>query len=761
MKKYFIILVGVMFISFILKDNASDKLITKIIQYFQERPLEKIYVHLDKPFYAVGDEIWYSAYIQSYQSNSPSELSEIFHLELVDSTGNTVYKQKRPITDGVANGFVDLPDSIRAGYYTIRGYTNWNRNFSEGLEFRDVVKIVSLAYSKNEEQGKNASIEFFPEGGNFVLNKLNNIAVKAAGSNYEKAYLLNSDNDTINSINIDKSGFGLLPLVPRSAEQLSLLFDSTGVKYNLPNPKLNGTSLRLVEKPQAFNLYITHSEEFEGEQIVVLVLNDGELVSVFESTLKNNGVLIRISKDKLTEGIHQIVVLDDQSEVLNERVFNNQISSPGNLFLEGDSVYNQRQNVKMKIRSKGYDKVYLSISVRPVKYFGRVSQSMFSDFAKKNGANTSNYTLNQYLITQKIDEYDIQEIVSGNWDEIIYPIEKRNYFQINSEISTKNTLRKNIYAVTIKDNSKSDFYFVKSESDKLSVTIPVFYGMRDLIIVPYGLNGSENSKINLEGDELAYNTPRNFDQTQTEIDYARYVSENNAIKRLYDFEYYKQIKPSIDEQAITFSILTGFHASIKLEEYLTMESMSEVAKELLEGVRISKKEELYEIRMRARDESNGFFGKYFDQEPLMFIDGMLINDARYIAELDPVNVDKINMKYGTYTLNGVEFSGVLSIETVEGNFGWIKQLGQGVFNYPGFAKDVLFQVPDLDSNSPDFRPILYWNPHIELVNNDPYTLSFTTSNEAGEYVIDIQGMSHDGIPISEQYTFQVQGSKKD
>ena len=40
-------------------------------------PQEKVHLHLDKPYYAIGDDIWFKAYIVDAKSAVPSTLSEI------------------------------------------------------------------------------------------------------------------------------------------------------------------------------------------------------------------------------------------------------------------------------------------------------------------------------------------------------------------------------------------------------------------------------------------------------------------------------------------------------------------------------------------------------------------------------------------------------------------------------------------------------------------------------------------------------------
>src|SRR5690554_3941624 len=70
-----------------------------------EFPLEKVYVHFDKPYYAVGDTVWFKAYLTSIQ-NIPSPLSKIVYLDVITSRDSLVETIKLPIVNSVATGSI-------------------------------------------------------------------------------------------------------------------------------------------------------------------------------------------------------------------------------------------------------------------------------------------------------------------------------------------------------------------------------------------------------------------------------------------------------------------------------------------------------------------------------------------------------------------------------------------------------------------------------------------------------------------------------
>jgi uncharacterized protein YfaS (alpha-2-macroglobulin family) len=93
-----------------------------------EHPQEKVYLQFDKPSYAIGDDIWFKAYVTIGNKHQLSALSEILNVDLIDENDSVKRSIKVPLIGGLANGDFALADSMQEGNYRIRAYTNWMRN---------------------------------------------------------------------------------------------------------------------------------------------------------------------------------------------------------------------------------------------------------------------------------------------------------------------------------------------------------------------------------------------------------------------------------------------------------------------------------------------------------------------------------------------------------------------------------------------------------------------------------------------------------
>jgi len=128
------ILLAPLFVLFALAVNAQQpvssvkNVIDKINDYNAKRPLEKLYLQFDKPYYAIGDTIWFKGYLTNSGLNY-SALSSKLYVDLVNDSNRVVKRYIFPVSFGLSWGNIGLDKNLHEGAYTLRAYTNWMRNF--------------------------------------------------------------------------------------------------------------------------------------------------------------------------------------------------------------------------------------------------------------------------------------------------------------------------------------------------------------------------------------------------------------------------------------------------------------------------------------------------------------------------------------------------------------------------------------------------------------------------------------------------------
>ena len=69
---------------------------------------------------------------------------------------------------------------------------------------------------------------------------------------------------------------------------------------------------------------------------------------------------------------------------------------------------------------------------------------------------------------------------------------------------------------------------------------------------------------------------------------------------------------------------------------------------------------------------------------------------------------------------------------------------------------VMFRdAPALRSRLPDFRNLLYWNPEVTTSATGAANLSFYTSDQAGRYLVVVQGLTKAGLAGSSTQILEV------
>ena len=105
---------------------------------------EKLFLHLNQPYYGAGDTIRFKAYLTDAVFHRPDTLSNFLYVDLSDRLGTVVASRKiKRDSLGFANG-LPLPDTLPAGEYTLRAYTGWMLNFDPAFFFRRNLSVGSM-----------------------------------------------------------------------------------------------------------------------------------------------------------------------------------------------------------------------------------------------------------------------------------------------------------------------------------------------------------------------------------------------------------------------------------------------------------------------------------------------------------------------------------------------------------------------------------------------------------------------------------------
>ena len=117
---------------------------TKLANFNNEYPEDRVYVQLDKPLYKPGETIWLSAFVRNASNMKASEKSDILYVELIDPKGNVSQKHQLIAHKGKTNADFLLDENVMGGIYKVKAYTNWQKNTNDFFEKEIQVQKVVL-----------------------------------------------------------------------------------------------------------------------------------------------------------------------------------------------------------------------------------------------------------------------------------------------------------------------------------------------------------------------------------------------------------------------------------------------------------------------------------------------------------------------------------------------------------------------------------------------------------------------------------------
>lgn len=219
-------------------------------------------------------------------------------------------------------------------------------------------------------------------------------------------------------------------------------------------------------------------------------------------------------------------------------------------------------------------------------------------------------------------------------------------------------------------------------------------------------------------------------------------SINNQIE-----DSYKSVKKNTIQDNVAITPFYGELAkTYYLDDYKRFPTLKETFVEVVDNAWISFKKGNYVFETKTtKNEYN------YKLPTLLLIDGMLIENHNDVINYDAKKVEKISILLDRYIYGPIMFDGLISIETIKGDFKTtFRDFEEIQLTKPFPLKNFFspdYSNPKLYGRVPDYRVQLFWEPNV-IINNQSQSLSFYTSDNLGEYVICLEGFTNKGSPVS-------------
>lgn len=356
---------------------------------------EKVYLHTDREYYAAGEDIWFKAYLLNAQTNQLFSASNNLYVELIDTRAAVVDRKLIRLDNGLGNGDFKLGDSIAAGTYRLRAYTNWMLNYGDNFIFEKEIHLyndisavarpatVSLKAEKKNKSNAAPStpapamvtnapqLQFFPEGGSMIEQAPGLVAFKADDANGKalsvKGSIYSSAGDKVIDFESNANGMGSFVLMPLPG----LTYEARGAYSNkapfntpLPAALLTGFSVTALTADTSTKVIINTNaltlKNLQNKTLKLLGKSKGEIVFATTVPITGQQTAINISRALLPQGITAITLFDSDNKPQCERLLYNEPAEKAGIILKTDKmVYAPKSKVTLNISTLNQDSLSL------------------------------------------------------------------------------------------------------------------------------------------------------------------------------------------------------------------------------------------------------------------------------------------------------------------------------------------------------------------------------------------------------------------
>ncbi len=779
---FFLMNLLIIFISAIKYANAQviQEVQNSFNLYKQTSLQEKVYVNTDKTVYLPGEILWFKIYCLDGNDHKPINLSKVVYLEILDNNQNPIIQTKVEMKNGLGDGSVYIPVTANNGSYKLRAYTNWMKNFNPEFYFEKALTIINTI--KIPEQMKpnlaKNDIQFFPEGGNLVVNVINKVAFKAVDYNGNgisvKGVILNSHNDTVSKFQSLKFGMGSFTFKPDSSKTYKAIIylgNNTPIIKDLPEIMTKGYGLILAEKDNE-KLNFTISTANLSDENIYLFAHSRQTVVVAETgKLINGKAVFNIDKGALSEGITHFTVFNSLKQPVCERLY---FKSPSHkLLIDANSdkqAYGVRKQVNVNIATNNMigktASPFLSMAVYRIDSLQEIDQMNIFNYLWLNSdlkgkVENPDYYLksddaivreaqDNLMLTQGWSRFKWEPLLQNKPSLFTYLPEYNGHI-ITAKVfnSVTNTPAKNIIAYLGIPGKRVQLYSSQSDSTgKLQFIAKDFFGPNEII--------AETNTVVDSTYRIELNNPFSDQYSKTELpkfglnaSHLTPLKEHSLDVQVLNLFNADKIK-KFEDPVIDSSAFYGLpYKTYKLDDFTRFTTMEEDLREYVSEDNIVKQKGKFHIRVLNE---NGFL----DTDPLVLIDGIPFFNIDKIFTVDPLRVKKLEVVPFRYYYGPSVNDGIFSFTTYKGDLGGVDLDPRAVvMDYEGLQLKRQFYSPvygnenETASRIPDFRNMLYWSPDVRG------PISFYTSDQKGKYVGVVQGLTSNGDAGVQYFTFSV------
>ena len=757
--------------------------------YFRQALQEKLFVHTDKSFYIAGELMWFKIYDVDGSFNKPLDLSKVAYIELIGKDQKPVLQAKIALQEGTGSGSFFIPLSVNSGNYKLRAYTNWMKNFSPDFYFEKNIKIINALKKLGEKPQDTASaymIHFFPEGGNLVNGIQSTVAFSVTASDGKgvnfRGMLTDQENNTVANFEPFRFGIGHFTFTPVAGKKYKAII------------RIGDNNIIVGEFPDAYDQgYVMHVQDIGNGQLSITVSSNtsplDQSVYLFAHTrqsikiaerlnMSNGKAVFIIDKNKLGEGISNLTIFNSFRQPVCERlVFKRPVDLSVDVKADQESFQRRKKvTVNIEVEDMGHPvsanmsmSVYRVDSLESGEQENILSYLWLTSDLRGNIESPSYYmstvgkevetAIDNLMLTHGWRRFRWEDILQNKLASFEFVPEYEGHI-IAGKITEKRSGQPVENILTYLSAPGIRYQLGCSLSNKkgqVQFDIKNFYGSNEIVAQMYNQKDS-NYRLEImspfsekfsSAPIPSFNISESLQEDLISHSIGTQVQNAYLTESLQKFDMPEMIDS------------TAFYGTPDkkyfLDDYTRFTTMEEVMREYIANVSLRKHQDKFYLKVL-----NDPYRLFFDDDPLVLMDGVPVFDVDRVISMDPLKVKKIEVVNQKYFLGPLVASGIVSYTTYKGDLeGFQLDPNAIVLEYEGLQMQREFYSPvyetdtQINSRMPDFRNLLFWSPDIKTDERGRKQVNFYTSDQQGKYIGVLQGISPDGKPCSQSFTFEV------
>ncbi|AIZ62928.1 hypothetical protein PK28_03130 [Hymenobacter sp. DG25B] len=767
--------------------DSLNGLTGKLARYQQAALPEKLFLHLDRPTYLSSETIWFKVYAVDGTYGRPLALSTVAYVEVLNREQQPVLQGKIALKKAKGQGSFSIPASLASGTYTVRAYTSWMKNFGPEYYFQQPVTIINTSATAGIKARKDSAaaydVQFFPEGGNLVQGLSSKVALKVTDRTGRgiaaEGKILNQQGAVVAQFKTLRFGMGSFRFTPAAGASYTAVVSLgklPAATYKLPAVYEQGYVMRLEStSPTALTVSVAATTT-QPETLSLLVHSRQKVVVAARQPLLNGQALFTIDRGQLLDGVSHFTLFNAAQQPLCERLYFQAPRQTLTITARPDkNGYTTRDKVSVQVATAAASQpvgASVSMAVYRLDSLTRASipditsylwlaadlrgtieqpEYYFSATSPEVAEATDNL-----MLTQGWSRFDWKQVLAAAPVAFEF-LPELNGHLVRGRLTQAGT-NKPVPGITTYLSAPSRITrlqnAVSGVNGVFQFELNHFYGPQDIIVQT---DPQQDSTCQIEvfspfSPQYAAAVAGGPALPRFAPDYAKRHFQQQ-VQTIYSGKYANRITMPAPDSTAFFGKPDEIYL---LDKYTRFKVLEEVMREYVPGVDVRIRKDGFHFLVK--DKINGAL---LTQNPMVLLDGVPVFNINKMMAMDPLKIQKLEVMDSRYVHGTSIYDGIVSFTTYKGNLaGFSLDPRVLVQAYEGVQGQREFYAPRYEtpearqSRLPDFRNLLYWNPDIATAAGAGKS-EFYTGDQAGQYLIVIQGLSDTGLAGSARTILEV------